>query len=235
MGPRHGAGDHPVPAPPAHAAPCSEGTHLLPTEHRVFPRPLPFPGAGNECLNPRGPAPAAEQKPAGDTGKAPTTDDDATPSLIPPASPRSASSNTIPPVTLAPAAGCCSGSTNSQGRTGTLSCARRPAAERLRRAARDAEHCSTALQAGVINKQAHGKHIDFPELIAQQPVLSYQATLICNLLREGRAGLRAAEIFTVGWTGRWKACGGLGRGRAGGQVRPLLPLAVLSVFQLLKK
>lgn len=71
-------------------------------------------------------------------------------------------------------------------------------------AARPTEHCSTARQAGVINKQAHGKHIDFPELIAQQPVLSYQATLICNLLRERRVGLRLAAIFTVGWTGRWK-------------------------------
>lgn len=67
------------------------------------------------------------------------------------------------------------------------------------------EHCSTVLQAGVINKQAHGKHIDFPDLIAQQPVLSYQATLICNLLQEGRARLRMSEIFTVESTGRLNA------------------------------
>lgn len=67
------------------------------------------------------------------------------------------------------------------------------------------EHCSTVLQAGVINKQAHGKHIDFPDLIAQQPVLSYQATLICNLLQEGRARLRVSEIFTVESTGRLNA------------------------------
>lgn len=107
-----------------------------------------------------------------------------------------------------------------------------------RSAARDAGHRSAALQAGVINKQAHGKHIDFPELIARQPVLSYQATLICNLLRGGRAGLRAAEIFTGGWTGRREARGGSDapcRGRAGGAARRLSPPAGLRIFQLLEK
>lgn len=39
-------------------------------------------------------------------------------------------------------------------------------------------------EAGVINKQPHGKHIDSLALISQQPVLSYQAPLICNLLQE---------------------------------------------------
>lgn len=100
-----------------------------------------------------------------------------------------------------------------------------------------AERCSTALQAGVINKQAHGKHIDFPELIAQQPVLSYQATLICNLRREAERG--GGRLKYLPWDGRGGGQRAEGSavlcwGRAGGQVGCLFPLAVLSTVQLLK-
>lgn len=80
-----------------------------------------------------------------------------------------------------------------------------------------------APQAGVTDTQAHGKHIDFPGLIAQQPALSYQATLICNSAPGGSAGPGAAGGFTgpdgdtgvqvrgtlgCGFSGRWGAGSG---------------------------
>lgn len=90
-----------------------------------------------------------------------------------------------------------------------------------------------APQAGVTNTQAHGKHIDFPGLIAQQPALSYQATLICNSAPGGSVGPGAAGGFTGpdGDTGV-RVQGTLGCGFRGRSAS--LASALLSILQLLK-